>query len=748
MNKIELYYKYLNNITETNRQGLKGDSPFGQGEIIISKSGDFKCKATGKYGSVIDFLKGFNQQMTQTGLMKVLTSELILTKPHLESMLRFVDSFKKDAARLKVAGEKLELPKEFLKSAQGYMSTRDFEYSMIDHYSPSGIPLTVSSFTLYKSLSRSIGVPRMPRKTSETVFFVENSLMAKWISKQLKLSSIPWPKEEDLLNYEYERLLKEKNVIVLYEDFNFSYSDSFFPFLEAIQDSVKSISALKYRDLTQGTSFVKWIRDPINKAKVLIKAQDCADKPLIPKDMYQKSIFSSTKEELTFAQGYSRGFFFYGMNDGNIVQSHPLDIHSVDSIERKFNVNVVAPAEENRARSAKLSPSTILNISESIANISPVTTYATLRKFISDRIYFGDNEQDIELVTLWILGSYVYQLFNAYPYLHIQGLAGSGKTTLLEIIESTSFNGALASRITSARMMKEINDTKCTLCLDEFEKSTGSQSASTTQILNAGYKKSGRYLKMMGDGEKDQFLDLYSPKVYASISAIKTDSLASRTLPIRQQKASPSIALKPWDPEDRTTRQQLTSIIEGGYAIGLYHHHYLQYLIATMPNKTLLPSGLSIEGRQKELALPILVLANFFDPSGSLEATIKNLLEAKLLPANQDSIKKIKMLTNTLKEWSTDLENLPHALDKEMVWIPNQVWNNTAILSEFDSKKVSLYNWIKTFHSDVTIESKWIPKLGKSKSSIGIPLALNINNKEIRSWLELLSFSEENKPKT
>jgi|GEM_PF-1405299 len=747
MNKIELYYKYLNNITETNRQGLKGDSPFGQGEIIISNSGDFKCKATGKYGSVIDFVKGFNLQMTQTGLVKVLTSELILTKSHLESMLRSVDSFKKDSARLKVAGEKLELPKEFLKDAQGYMSTRDFQYNMIDHYSPSGIPLTVSSFTLYKPLSRSIGVPRMPLKISETVFFVENSLMAKWISKQLKLSSIPWPKEDDLLNYEYERLLKEKNVIVLYEDFNFSYNDSFFPFLEAIQDSVKSISALKYRDLTQGTSFVKWIRDPINKARVLEKAQDCADKPLIPKDMYQKSIFSSTKEELTFAQGYSRGFFFYGMNDGNIVQSHPLDIHSVDSIERKFNVNVVAPAEENRPRSAKLSPSTILNISESISNISPVTTYATLRKFISDRIYFGENEQDIELVTLWILGSYVYQLFNAYPYLHIQGLAGSGKTTLLEIIESTSFNGALASRITSARMMKEINDTKCTLCLDEFEKSTGSQSASTTQILNAGYKKSGRYLKMMGDGEKDQFLDLYSPKVYASISAIKTDSLASRTLPIRQQKASSSIALTPWDPEDRTTRQQLTSIIEGGYAIGLYHHHYLQYLIATMPNKVLLPSGLSIEGRQKELALPILVLTNFFDPSGSLEATIKNLLEAKLLPANQDSFKKIKMFTNTLKEWSTDLENLPYALDKEMVWIPNQAWNNTAILSEFD-RKTSLYNWIKTFHSDVTIESKWIPKLGKSKSSIGIPLALNINNKEIRSWLELLSVSEENKPKT
>ncbi|MEQ9091403.1 MAG: hypothetical protein RIE52_09955 [Balneola sp.] len=748
MNKIELYNKYVKNLSKTPSQELKGDSPFGKGEIKIARSGDFNCAATGKSGSIIDFLREFNPHMTHAGLMKIITSELIWTKSHLESELKFVDSFNNDTDRLKVAAEKLELPKKFLKEVPGYMSTRDFQYAMIDHYSPSGIPLTISYFTLYNPLARSIGVPRMPQNLSDTVFFVENSLMATWITKLFKLTALPWPKEDDLPNYPYEQLLKDKVVIVLYEDFSYPYSDSFFPFLEVIQDSVKSTSTLKYRDLTQGTSFTKWIREAKNKTKVLEKAKDCANKPLIPQDVYQKSIFSSTKEELTFAQGYSRGYFFYGMNDGNIVQSRPIDIHTLDSIEKKFNVKVIAPSEGDRPRSSKLSPSTILSITESVSNVSPVTTYTTLRNFISERIYFGDNEQDLEMVTLWTLGTYVYQLFNAYPYLHILGRAGSGKTTLLEIIESTSFNGALASRITGARMMKEINDTKCTLCLDEFEQSSGGQSASTTQILNAGYKKSGRYLKMMGNGENDQFIDLYCPKVYASISAIKTGSLASRTLPIRQQKATSFMALKPWDPEDRTTRQQITSILEGGYAIGLYHHHNLQYLMATMPTKILLPSGLALEGRQRELALPILVLAKFIDPLGGLEATIKNLLEEKLIQANEDSIKKIKMFTNTLREWSADLENLYHTTDEEMVWISNKVWEHTAILSEFAGNKASLYNWIKSLHSDVRIESKWIPLLNKSVSSIGIPLALNINNKEIRSWLELLSVSEENKPKT
>ncbi|MAO65394.1 MAG: hypothetical protein CL666_10380 [Balneola sp.] len=748
MNRTEIYHKYLDNVTQTKDQGLQGDSPWGDGKITITKSGDFSCSATGKSGTVIDFIGSFNPTMTNAGLNKVLASELVWTKPHLESILKSVDSFKNDAPRLKVASEKLELPKSFLKQVPGFMSTREFQYSMIDHYSPSGVPLTVSNFSLDKPLARTIGVPRMPEEISETTFFVENSLVAKWITKQLKLTALPWPKEDDLQNYHYDQLLKDKKVIILYEDFSYTYSDSFLPSLEAIQDSVKSFSALKYRDITQGTSFVKWIKEPENQAKLFEKAQDCANKPLIPQDVYQKSIYSSTKEELTFAQGYSRGFFFYGMNDGNIVQSHPLDIHSVDSVEKKFDLSVVAPAEESRPRSVKLSPSTILNITESVSNVSPVTTYATLRNFISERIYFGENEQDLEMVTLWILGTYVYRLFNAYPYLHIQGPAGSGKTTLLEIIESTSFNGALASRITGARMMKEINDTKCTLGLDEFEKSSGSQSAANTQILNAGYKKSGRYLKMMGEGENDKYLDLYSPKAYASIGAIKTDSLTSRTLPIWQQKAPSSLALKPWDPADRTTEQQITSIVEGGYAIGLYHHHYLQYLMATLPNKILLPSGLSLEGRQRELALPILVLANFIDPSGSLEATIKDLLQAKLAATHQDTIRRIKMFTNTLREWSADLDDFPHATDEEMVWISNKVWGGTAILSEFNGKNNSLYNWIKTLHSDVAIKSVWIPKLDKSISSIGIPLDLNINNKEIRSWLKLNSSSEDDKPTT
>ena len=143
--------------------------------------------------------------------------------------------------------------------------------------------------------------------------------------------------------------------------------------------------------------------------------------------------------------------------------------------------------------SIAISTDRVVEITESILQLTPKNTFRLIRELIRDHIYLENEDMEVVL-TLWIMGTYVFTLFNAYPYLHINASKDSEKSILMELIKSISFNGIMASKITPARLMQEVSDAQTTTCLDEFEKDSGSQGSASTEILNSGYKREGRTL--------------------------------------------------------------------------------------------------------------------------------------------------------------------------------------------------------------------------------------------------------------
>ena len=187
--------------------------------------------------------------------------------------------------------------------------------------------------------------------------------------------------------------------------------------------------------------------------------------------------------------------------------------------------------------------------------IAPTTDYVfekvkgLLKKYV-DLV----SEEQYNLVTIWIMGTYVHRLFSAYPYLHVQAKPGSGKTRLLNTIAALSFNGLLVVNPSMASLFRMIDRGSITACIDEAEKllKNEKEASDFAALLNAGYSR-GASVSRIGEGMKIEIFDVYSPKVIANISGLG-EVLGSRSIKIQMIRSKRKDVVtrgEPglWDPE-------------------------------------------------------------------------------------------------------------------------------------------------------------------------------------------------------
>ena len=69
---------------------------------------------------------------------------------------------------------------------------------------------------------------------------------------------------------------------------------------------------------------------------------------------------------------------------------------------------------------------------------------------------YVDFRSDIEsrILSLWVVGTYFYQMFPAYPYLALNGPKNSGKSTVLRVLQPLAFNMISTSDPTGASMFR------------------------------------------------------------------------------------------------------------------------------------------------------------------------------------------------------------------------------------------------------------------------------------------------------
>jgi len=149
--------------------------------------------------------------------------------------------------------------------------------------------------------------------------------------------------------------------------------------------------------------------------------------------------------------------------------------------------------------------------------------------------------EDYHILTAFVMGSYVHRIWMYFPYIWLHGNKASGKSTILEILQAISWQGQRASNISPAALFRLVDALRPTLLIDEAEQLGNSSNPAMIELgclLNDGYKKGGKVLRVGGDREsmKTESFEAFGPKVIASVKHIGT-VLASRT--IRLDMVSP-----------------------------------------------------------------------------------------------------------------------------------------------------------------------------------------------------------------
>jgi len=233
------------------------------------------------------------------------------------------------------------------------------------------------------------------------------------------------------------------------------------------------------------------------------------------------------------------------------------------------------PTEQIRWPVGTRYPNSVPNWVSGNSSVDTKEMYLLIRSLIKKHIYWEpEDEGYYDLVSIWIIGTYLHQLFDSFPYIHLRAISGSGKTTLLRIIEGIAFNAAYSASTTESVVSRLVNSDSSTLCIDEAEgyrrKPQEDQTSFIFEVLNAGYKQ-GATVRKASDKKNNyrpESFDVYSPKILASIESID-DTLSTRCIQVRLIK-SPR-AVDEFLPQERAVSDLLLGLRGTLYCWALMH---------------------------------------------------------------------------------------------------------------------------------------------------------------------------------
>lgn len=267
------------------------------------------------------------------------------------------------------------------------------------------------------------------------------------------------------------------------------------------------------------------------------------------------------------------------------------------------------------------------------------------------------------IISLWIIGTYLHKHFNSYPFLFITAMKESGKSRLCRLIAELAKEGEYAhSSLTDAVVFR----TKGTIVIDEFEGVGNKEKVTLRELMNSAYKKGVKVSRMkevktmQGKDYKVEKFELYRPIVMANIWGME-EVLSDRCITLILDKSndtSKTALIENFDtnPDILTIRSQffqcsLCSVVSLGGLIEEWNNYVKEYthttLLYTNTNYTnntqdlksqiardrffAMVKNSTITGRPLELFLPLFYIASIIGED-VLKLTIKiakNICEEK-----------------------------------------------------------------------------------------------------------------------
>ena len=138
-----------------------------------------------------------------------------------------------------------------------------------------------------------------------------------------------------------------------------------------------------------------------------------------------------------------------------------------------------------------------------------------------------------KIASYYVLLSWVYDAFNALPYLRLRGDPGTGKTRFLLIVGSLCYKPIFASGASTVSPLFRLLDTfRGTLVIDEGDFRVSDERAEIVKILNNGNARGFPVLRSEVTGRKGEFnpraYQVFGPKLVASRGFFEDKALESR----------------------------------------------------------------------------------------------------------------------------------------------------------------------------------------------------------------------------
>lgn len=170
----------------------------------------------------------------------------------------------------------------------------------------------------------------------------------------------------------------------------------------------------------------------------------------------------------------------------------------------------------------------------------PNNLFILIRSKLTNYIWFS-NPLSYDILTLWIMGTYMFWAFDSYPYIHLSGTADSGKSRVQRLTSCIAFNGYFTESISNSSIFRYVEEMRATLNIDEQEFLNSENALETISILNSGYHKAGNATRQEPYTDKDgnrKFQTLsfstYSPKMLSGIRGLdKTLQTRSINIPMK-----------------------------------------------------------------------------------------------------------------------------------------------------------------------------------------------------------------------
>lgn len=219
--------------------------------------------------------------------------------------------------------------------------------------------------------------------------------------------------------------------------------------------------------------------------------------------------------------------------------------------------------------------------------------------------YIGATDDDLRMLTLWIMHTWVFDALYTTPRLLVTSIMpGAGKTTLLEWIGHLGAKSEMLSAISSASLLANLADRGYTLLVDEADRSLRKDNplaADFIAVVNTGYKKGGSRTIQEPDkkhGWKVVRKSTHAPAVFAGNNP---------ELPADTQQRCIPVFLYPSDEVEESDWEMIEE--EDAEFLDLRHDLPLwaETAASTIKPRPALPEP--VKGRYREVWLPLARIA-------------------------------------------------------------------------------------------------------------------------------------------